>query len=201
MALTALHGSDQPETHLFVTSDLLAEWLGEKEAAQRRLRTAVLRTIAALLLAIAIILPLRSAASVATASAAKANQQLSSLNERIKLAGGDKPSGEAGVDFKGMISNCQKRNASSLNSIISTFSCTLPSVALSNCKIEIIGGDLKFSGQGDADSFVSAGQFIQRLGLVGGSKGAVLSSATRTDTMGPESVSFQFTNEVKAGNP
>lgn len=81
--------------------------------------------------------------------------------------------------------------------VVALMNSASQSLAFSSLKVDVLGGEVKLSGQADAETYYAANEFIQRNNDASKGMNATQVSTSRSDLLANDGVSFQFVKKVR----
>jgi hypothetical protein len=197
MSTMTLSGREAPSTkRIDVEANLLAEWLLERRETRKQIQ---LRVIGIAGIAILGFWGIGTSNQTRSAYAAKQKpvaQRLKAVQDQFnKMA--PAASGTSDSDIQKMIETANSHSDAYMGQVIELMNSASPSLAMSTLKIDVLGGEVKMTGQADAETYYAANEFIQHNNDPAKGMNASQLSTTRSDMLATDGVSFQFVKKVK----
>jgi hypothetical protein len=84
-----------------------------------------------------------------------------------------------------------------MGQVVALMNSASASMALSSLKVDVLGGEVKLTGQADAETYYTANEFIQRNNDASKGMNATQISTSGSDLLATGGVSFQFVKKVR----
>lgn len=179
-----------------VEVNLLGEWLKSRSKLHDdRLRwTGYLTAVAfAALVALPLLSELaaaqrsrvRTAESVANAQAAT----LAALQNELSLV-------QPKLDGEATLAKTQAQAKGFLAEMLAVLNQTSPQMAIETIEGSVLGGEVSIKTKAQAETYLSAQQFVAQAGQGKGVKSAILATARQYKNFGPDAVTFEFAKKV-----
>lgn len=192
------HGALESRT-INVEANLLAARLGERERiveGSRRRLAVILLTVVAGGLALPPLFRLQNKAKL---NALHAQQRVAALAANMTSLSQAQTAVQPKLAIEEMRAYVKLQARTYLGHLFLVMNAVPKSVVLGNLKGELMGGELKITGQADAEDYGAARNFVSNAGEGPNVQDTVLSTTRRSDTLGPAGVSFDFIKRVKTG--
>ncbi|HRK22946.1 MAG TPA: hypothetical protein PLX06_14105 [Fimbriimonadaceae bacterium] len=179
-----------------VEVNLLGEWLRSRSKLQDdRLRWTGYLTATALAAVVALPLLSDLAASQRTRvqrAESLANAQatlLTGLQNELSLV-------QPKLDSEATLSKSQTRAKVFLSEMLTVLNQTSPQMAIETIEGTVLGGEVAIKTKAQAETYLTAQQFVASAGQGKGVKSAILATARQFKIFGPDAVTFEFAKKV-----
>lgn len=199
MSTMTLSGREAPSTkRIDVEANLLDEWVLERRETKKQIQLRLVAMAGIIGLGVWATGNLLHWRSGFAAKEAPVAQRLKAVQgqyaEIVPAAGANAP-----ADFRGMAQGTKKNADAYMAQIVALMNSASPSMALSNLKADVLGGEVKLTGTADAETYYAANEFIQRNNDASKGMNATQVSTSRSDLLSTDGVSFQFVKKVRVG--
>ena len=199
MSTMTLSGREAPSTkRIDVEANLLDEWIHERRETKKQIQLRIVATIGLAGLGLWSAGNLSNWRAGFAAKQAPVAQRLKAIQsqyaEIVPATGANTP-----VDVRAMAESTKKNADAYMGQIVALMNSASPSLAFSNVKADILGGEVKLTGQADAETYYAANEFIQRNNDASKGMNATQVSTSRSDLLANDGVSFQFVKKVRVG--
>lgn len=198
MSLTTLSGREAPSAkRIDVEANLLEQWLEERSRARRMIQMRLVGIGVILVATVGVATVLGRSRSAVSKKQSAVAQRLKAVRreyaEIVPATGDADP--QATVDA---ILTGAKRNADAfMAQVVDLMNSASPAIAFSTLKADVLGGEVKLTGQADADTYYAANEFILRNNDATKGMNATQISTQRSDLLANDGVLFQFVKRVK----
>lgn len=197
MSTMTLSGREAPSTkRIDVEANLLQEWLLERRDTKKQIQLRIVGIAGLAILGFYCISHLNSWKAGFAAKQKPLAQRLKAVQDqftKMQPATG----GASDADVQKLVQSANKNADAYMAQIIGLMNSGSSSLALSSLKVDVLGGEVKLTGQADAETFYAANEFIQRNNDASKGWNATQISTSRSDLLATDGVSFQFVKKVK----
>lgn len=197
MSAMTLSGRESPSAKkIDVEANLLEDWIAERRRTARDIQ---LRIVAVLGVAAAGIWAFSALSQWKAGFASKEHpvaQRLHAIRQQLVQV---QPSGTAisEAEIEKMIATSRTHADAFVAQVIALMNSAPSSMAISAIKIDVLGGEMKMTGQADAENYYAANEFILRNNDPAKGMSSTQTSTSRSDLLGTDGVAFQFVKKVK----
>jgi hypothetical protein len=194
-----LPGREAPSTQkrIDVEANLLQDWLQERRELRKQLHIRLTAIAVIAVVGGASIVKLNAQRTALAAEVKPLEKRLKVLNQDYAELAPAASAGESEAEIVKTTALTQSYGQRFLGEMIALMNNSSGSMALSSFKQDVLGGEVKQSGQADAENYLSANDFIQRNNDPAKHSNAVLVSTSRSDVLANDGVSFQFVKKVR----
>ena len=198
MSTMTLSGREAPSTkRIDVEANLLEEWLIERRSTKKQIQLRVVGVIGVTILGIWSVGMLNEWRGSFAAKQRPVAQRLKAIQDQfaqvVPTAGG----GTSEAEIQKMVEASKKNADAYMAQVIGLMNTGSQSIALSSLKVDVLGGEVKLTGQADAETYYAANEFIQRNNDPAKGMNATQVSTSRSDLLATDGVSFQFVKKAK----
>lgn len=197
MSTMTLSGREAPSTkRIDVESNLLEEWLIERRDTKKQIQ---LRIVAVAGIAFLGVWGVTDINKWRAGYAAKQKP----VEQRLKAVQGQylqivpTSTGTPDADIQKIIAVSKTHGDAYMAQVIALLNSGSSSMALSSIKVDVLGGEVKITGQADAENYYAANEFITRNNDPARGMTATQLSTSRSDLLAVDGVSFQFVKKAK----
>jgi hypothetical protein len=178
----------------------MAERLGDrarcKELAQRKL----ISIIAVIVFSLLSIPPLFQLRGTAMAKATRAEKVAAAAAAELANVQQQHATAAPIIAERDMLELVKFRADLFIGNVVQIFNSVGSAIALTTLRAEVMGGDLRITCKAEAETYVTAKEFVSLAGSGSNVQDAVLVSTRTSSTLGPQGVSFEFMKKVTVGN-
>ena len=198
MSTMTLSGREAPSTkRIDVEANLLQEWLQERRDMKKHILLRLVGVAGAAVLSVWTFTTLNECRAGFVAKQAPVSQRLKAIQSQysavLPAAGG----ATSNSDVRKMVEASKVHADAYIGQVISLMNSSSASMALASLKVDVLAGEVKITGQADAETYYAAGEFIQRNNDLAKGMSASQVSTTRSDVLATDGVSFQFVKKVR----
>lgn len=199
MSTMTLPGREAPSTvkRIDVEANLLQDWIQERRDLRKQVQARIGATAAVVICGFFAVAKLNEMRIGIAASERPVQSRLNYLNQEYANVQPAAANGTSELEIAKTTELTKKYSDAFMGQMVSLLNNASTSMALSSLKQDVLGGEVKQTGQADAENYYTANEFIQRNNDPTKNTNAVLVSTSRSDVLANDGVSFQFVKKVK----
>ncbi|MFI5385433.1 MAG: hypothetical protein ACHQ50_04855 [Fimbriimonadales bacterium] len=192
-----LSGREAPNTkRIDVEANLLQEWLVERRVMKREIQLRLAAVAGIFAVGLWCVASLREWNSSFKAKERPVAQRLKAVQNQY-TAMIPASTGISDAELQKMVDTARNHADALMGQVIALMNTASASMALASMKVDVLGGEVKVTGQADAENYYAANEFIQRNNDPSKGINATQVSTSRSDLLATDGVSFQFVKKVK----
>lgn len=197
MSTMTLSGREAPSAkRIEVEANLLEEWILERHDTKRQIQLRIVGVIGIAILGAWGAITLNEVRSGLAAKTKPVEQRLKAVQgQYTQLA--PAVGGTSDGEVRQMTAKAKQNADAFMAQIVALMNTVSPSMAVSSLKVDVLGGEVKLTGQADAETFYAANEFIQRNNDPAKGMNATQVSTSRSDLLATDGVSFQFVKKAR----
>lgn len=197
MSTMTLSGREAPSTkRIDVEANLLEDWLIKRRSIKKEIQLRVAGIAGVALLGCWGLSGINQWRAGIVAKEQPVRQRLKAVQGQYAQVVPTN-SGTPDADIQKMVATAKTHSDAYMAQVIALLNSTSPSMALSSLKIDVLGGEVKMTGQADAETYYAASQFIQLNNDATKGMNAAQLSTSRSDLLATDGVLFQFVKKAK----
>jgi hypothetical protein len=198
MSTMTLSGREAPSTkRIDVEANLLEEWLLERRDTKKQIQLRIVGVIGVAVLGVWCVGMLNEWRVGYAAKQQPVAQRLKAIQEQFAKVVPTSSGGASQADIQKMVEGSMKNADAYMAQVIGLMNTGSQSIALSSLKVDVLGGEVKLTGQADAETYYAANEFIQRNNDPTKGMNATQVSTSRSDLLATDGVSFQFVKKAR----
>ena len=199
MSTMTLSGREAPSTkRIDVEANLLQDWLVERREIRKQIQLRIVGILGITFLGVFGVSQFTTAKAKLALSHKPLQQRLKNLQAQYaEVAPQEAAGGTSPADIQKMIDQSKSYGDAYMGQLVALLNSASPSMAFSSLKQDVLGGEVKITGQADAETNYTANEFIQRNTNPAKNMNAIMVSTSRSDVLAMDGVSFQFVKKVR----
>jgi hypothetical protein len=198
MSTMTLSGREAPSTkRIDVEANLLEEWLIERRQTKKQIQLRVVGVAGVAALGMWSVSMLNEWRAGFAKKQAPVAQRLKAVQDQFGKVVPTTGGGTSVAEIQKMVESSKKNADAYMAQVIGLMNTGSQSIALSSLKVDVLGGEVKLTGQADAETYYAANEFIQRNNDPTKGMNATQVSTSRSDLLATDGVSFQFVKKAK----
>ncbi|HVT11078.1 MAG TPA: hypothetical protein VHE55_02330 [Fimbriimonadaceae bacterium] len=192
-----LSGREAPSTRrIDVEANLLEGWLGERQRMRREIQLRIVGIAGIAILGFWGTSEVNRWRAGIAVKEQPVQQRLRAIQAQFAKVVPTN-SGTPEADIEKMVATSKTHADAYMAQIIALLNTSSSSMAISSLKADVLGGEVKLTGQADAETYYAASQFIQQNNDPTKGMNAAQLSTTRSDLLATDGVSFQFVKKAR----